>query len=198
VAGDLLPTTDAFGNTIGGSWLCAINSDGKLSQSQTLPDTVINALVAAQDGCYAIGEDDSSGTAHGLVIKYDAQGKVQWKKNDLPGQSYYQCAILAEDGSLVLGGTAWAQKPDGTGGTPVIEALDPATGHERWLSKLSGIPGAALVSSLTQAPGYGYFAALEGVSNSKAVSPFILARLNARGLVWHLMIDQNNNKDGKN
>jgi hypothetical protein len=74
----------------------------------------------------------------------------------------------------------------GTGGTPFLQGINAATGEEEWRAELGGgeFAGTALACGLVRGNGYGYVTALCSIAEGRPAGPFIIARLNERGLMY--------------
>jgi hypothetical protein len=180
---------DNLGNLTTGSYLMEIDSSGVVLKTLSpFEGLSFYKITGGDDGSYyLIGEEEKGGESGAMVIKYDESGRLLWRqKTPLPVFSYYTDAVLTEDGSrIVLAGTMRAREADGTGGVPFIQGIDAATGDEAWRSELTDrdFQGASLASAVAKAPEYGYAVALCGVAGGSGGKPYLIARLNERGLL---------------
>jgi hypothetical protein len=76
-----------------------------------------------------------------------------------------------------------ARSSGGVGGIPFVDAVNPDTGALLWREELtaSSFRGASLVTSISQAPEYGFALALSGVEDNFPGQPFMIARINSFG-----------------
>ncbi|MDR0585946.1 MAG: hypothetical protein LBG26_01770 [Treponema sp.] len=177
---------DSRGNLLPGSYVIEVDDAGGILKT----DVSFNGLsfykiLAARDGSWYLAGEEAQGRA--LLVKYDRTGKLLWRQqNRLQAFSYYQDAMLVEeDSQIVLAGTMNAADGGGTGGTPFLQGINAATGAEEWRAEPGGeFPGTALAYSLVRGKGYGYVTALCGVAEGMPSGPYIIARLNERGLMY--------------
>jgi hypothetical protein len=71
----------------------------------------------------------------------------------------------------------------GSNGNPFIECVNAATGEREWIKVLDEpvFGGVTLAAGIVKAPDYGYVLSLAGITGGAYRTPFIVARVNARG-----------------
>jgi hypothetical protein len=189
VSGALLDY-DSLGNPLPGSYLIEADNDGNILKTDTsFTRLSFYKILAGRDGSwYLAGEEAQDAQSRALLIKYDGAGNQVWRRQYLSRAfSFYQDAILVEENSqIVLAGTMNAADAGGTGGTPFIQGINTATGDEEWRTELNRdeFAGTALAYSLIRGNGYGYVTALCGIREGIPSGPFIITRLNERGLLY--------------
>jgi hypothetical protein len=145
-------------------------------------------IISAADGAYyLIGEEQrGDGLSYAVLLKYSAEGERLWRAPEQPpAGSYYQDAVLDEDeGTLVLAGTMNGTDSYGSGGNPFIECIGVDSGGREWIKVLDEpiFADTALAAGIVKAPDYGYVLSLAGISGGAYRAPFIVVRVNARGL----------------
>jgi hypothetical protein len=180
---------DNLGNLITGAYLMEIDGGGAvLKPPASFKGFSFYKITGGNDGAYyLIGEEEKGDESGAVVIKYDESGKLLWRqKTPLPVFSYYNDAVLVEDGSrIVLAGTMRANDAAGAGGVPFIQCIETAAGGETWRSELTGpdFQGTSLVSAIVKAPEYGYAAALCGIADGESGKPYLIIRVNEQGLL---------------
>jgi hypothetical protein len=180
---------DRMGNPAPGSFLMEINAEGKIIKTPfVFRGFSFYAIRGAKDGAYfLIGEEEKGAESVALVQKYDENGTLLWRqKTQLPSFSYYYDAVLDEDnGQIILAGTTRARDAAGTDGVPFIQGIDAVTGGETWRSELTDpvCAGANLAGALVKLPDYGYAAALCGIRDGGSEKPYVIVRVNERGLL---------------
>jgi hypothetical protein len=144
-------------------------------------------------GFYITGKRWANGRAAALVQSRDSGGRLLWEISPpLPGNSWYRCAAVDEDGGrIILAGTLGAPSPAGGGGRPFIQALALGDGAVQWLRILeedvfSNMNAAAAVAKAAE---YGYAITLSPVSGGRETGPFMAARVNEAGRYIHKEAD---------
>jgi hypothetical protein len=177
------------GGSITGAYLMEIGGSGAIRKiDASFRGFSFYKIIGGNDGSYyLIGEEEKGDASSAAIIKYDENGKLLWRqKTPLPAFSYYVDALISEDGKqIVLAGTMRANNAAGMGGVPFIQGIETATGGETWRSELTdrNFQGASLVSAIVKAPEYGYAAALCGISGGTSEKPYLIIRVNERGLL---------------
>lgn len=180
---------DNLGGLITGAYLMEIDNGGAVLKTASFRGFSFYKITGGNDGSYyLIGEEEKGDESGAAVIKYDESGELLWRqKTPLPAFSYYNDALLSEDGrQLVLAGTMRANDAAGAGGVPFIRSIETLSGDEAWRSELTDrdFQGASLANAIVKAPEYGYAAALCGVSGSgNSEKPYLIIRVNERGLL---------------
>ncbi|GHT88689.1 hypothetical protein FACS1894137_17140 [Spirochaetia bacterium] len=172
----------------GGSYIIELSGGGKVQRTDTsLNNFLFYKILGGADGSYyLIGEELKAEDSYAVIVKYDAAGKELWReRNQAPKQSYYQDAVPDEDhGQIVLAGTMNAGTGSGEGGTPFVQGIGINSGAMLWRQELKAdeFRGTALAGGIVKAPDYGYVLSLCGINRDSPVKPFIIARVNERGL----------------
>jgi hypothetical protein len=183
VTGDLLNTEGIAAYT------AFIDSAGKILKVDAgFRGFSFNRIISAADGAYyLVGEEQKGdGLSYAVLLKYNAEGERLWRTTEQPpAGSYYQDAVLDEDGeTLVLAGTMNGTDSYGSGGKPFIECVGTDSGGREWIKVLDEpvFNGVTLAAGIVKASDYGYVLSLAGISGGAYRAPFIVVRVNARGL----------------
>lgn len=140
-------------------------------------------IICAKDGgFYLAGKQRANGRIGALVKSLDSGGALRWEAS-LPGNSWYQCGFIDEEGGrIILAGTLGASASTGEGGRPFIQALAPGDGETQWLRVLEEdvFKNMNLVTSIAGAGEYGYVITLSRISGDRG-GPFMAARVNDAG-----------------
>jgi hypothetical protein len=184
VTGDLLNMEDAA------AYIAFIDSKGKILKLDAgFRGFSFSRVICAADGAYyLIGEEQKpDGLSYAVLLKYSAEGERLWRTlRQPPAASYYQDAVLNEDEgeeTIVLAGTMNGTDPYGSDGNPFIECVNTADGKRGWIKTLDEpvFRGVTLAAGIVKAPDYGYVLSLAGITDGDYRTPFIVARVNARG-----------------
>jgi hypothetical protein len=182
VTGELLNTESAA------AYIASIDGSGKILKVDAgFKGFSFSRIIGAAGGAYyLIGEEQKSdGLSYAVLLKYNAEGERLWRtQQQPPAESYYQDAVLDEDeGTIVLAGTMNGTDSYGSDGNPFIECVNIAGGKREWIKALDEpvFRGAALAAGIVKAPDYGYVLSLAGITGGAYRTPFIVARVNARG-----------------
>jgi hypothetical protein len=166
------------------SFVAFISKSGELIHSIIINDVTFNQVLCGTDGSiYLAGEEIIQNQAYAVIRKYDAGGNpLPFATRRLNAHSYYQSALIDEEtGLLVLGGTFGAETSSGKNGRPFIQAIDTASGEEKWFEELSSVSrDVHLTANVQKAADYGFIVSLAGV-NEYYSPPFIIVRLNSQG-----------------
>jgi hypothetical protein len=179
---------DRLGNLIHGAYLMEIDKNGAVQKTISFRGLSFYKITGSRDGSYyLVGEEEKGIESSAAVFKYDENGVLLWhQKTPLPVFSYYNDAVFSEENSqIVLAGTMGARDAAGSEGVPFIQGIDAGSGEERWRSELTNgdFLGVSLAGALVKAPEYGYVVALCGISRGVGEKPYVIARLNERGLL---------------
>jgi hypothetical protein len=187
---DLWRITGVLAEPLSGSYIIEVDSSGTvLKTDASFKNFLFYKILGDVSGAYYLAGEElkENDASYAVVIKYDASGKEIWRERNQPqAHSYYQDAVLDEEnGQIVLAGTLNAKTGSGEGGTPFIQALRIDSGAKIWRREIKEdeFKGTALVSGMSKAPDYGFVLALCGISGDSPAKPFIIARVNERGLL---------------
>jgi hypothetical protein len=170
------------------AYIAFINDKGEILKVDTgFRGFSFSRIISASDGSYyLIGEErKADGLAYAVLLKYNAEGELLWRTMRQPSaESYYQDAATDEDeGTIVLAGTMNGTDSYGSDGNPFIECVNTADGEREWIKALDEpvFKDVTLAAGIVKAPDYGYVLSLAGITNKTYRTPFIVARVNARG-----------------
>jgi hypothetical protein len=181
---------DSLRRPVPGSYTAGIYGDGTVQFIDTSFKGLLfnDILVDAGGAWYLAGEEQRGNETLAALLKFSADGGQMWRfSGPPPSPSYYQDAALdGERRRIVLGGVMRSESGSGGGGLPFVQAVDMADGTNLWLNPLQdpALGGAALVTGICPAPDYGFALALSGIAHDTYAEPFVIARLNAQGILF--------------
>jgi hypothetical protein len=179
---------DSLRRPVPGSYIAVVSGGGTvMSIDASFKGMSFNKITVDTAGdWYLAGEEQRGNETLAALVKFNAGGRQLWRLSGSPlSHSYYQDAVLdGENSRIVLGGVMRGRTGSGAGGIPFVEAVNTADGTSLWLEPLPDSGGAALVTGICRAPDYGFALALSGIAGDRYAKPFMIARINSRGVLF--------------